>query len=349
MPSRLQATINQYKADLKAREQQAEFALERAHQQTLELINSQIDSLYIAMTNYMQAGEPVQLEWLYENNRLLVLQQYITGQIDHFGALTQLQVEQLQHAGVQLGVQAGQALLQSTVPAGVSFSFGMPSASAIAGMVGATKAGSPLADLFAGFGREAAQKASHALISGVTLGYGPRQIAPSIQDALNVSRYRALTIARTEMNRSYRDANTATFQANSDVVDQWRWTCDLSSRTCAACLAMDGELFNIDETLDSHPNCRCTQVPVTKSWDEILGNAGIDATGIEDTNPSDDMQTGADWFDSQDESVQRGILGNKGYELYANGDVTLQDFVGHSSSEDWGDSIYQKPVKELTK
>jgi SPP1 gp7 family putative phage head morphogenesis protein len=347
--SRLQQVIAEYRKRLLAQERTAMASLDYAHRQTLSIIDSSLDLLYRSMTLYMQGGQPIPLEWLYENQRLQVLEQYIRAQIDHFGALTQTQVTQLQYFGAQLGQQAGMALLNSTVPPGVNFSFGMPSPDAIAHLVGATQKGSPLADLFSGFGAEAAQGAKNALISGVTLGYNPRQIAPSIQDALNISRNRALTIARTEMLRSYRDSNVATFQANSDVVDQWRWTCDLSSRTCAACLSMDGELFPIDETLDSHVNCRCTPVPVTKSWEDILGPLGIDTSMIPETSGAEDMQTGEEWFSNQDESVQRDILGNKGYDLYANGDVTLQDFVGHTSDPDWGDSIYQKPIKELVK
>lgn len=347
--SRLQDVIAQYRQRLLDHERTAMAVLDFAHRQAVAVIDAQLDTLFLAMTNYMQAGEPIPLEWLYENNRLLVLEQYITQVIDHYGAFTQMQVAQLQHMGVQLGTQSGMALLQSTVPQGVTFAFGIPDQKAITNLIGATQAGSPLADLFNGFGAEAAQAAKDALISGVTLGYGPRQIAPSIQDALNISRNRALTIARTESLRSYRGANLETFKANSDVVDQWRWTCALSMRTCAACIAMDGTLHDLSESMDSHPCCRCTMTPVTKSWDDILGPLGIDTTGIEDTNPALDMQTGQDWFNGLDADQQRQILGNAKYDAWANGDFSLDDIVGKSYDKDWGSSIYEKPLKALVK
>src|SRR5260221_13114291 len=112
------------------------------------------------------------------------------------------------------------ALLNASIPPGINLAFGAPSPTVIANLVGATQAGSPLADLFSGFGAEAAQGVKDALITGLTLGYNPRDIAPQVQQALSISRNRALTISRTEMLRSYRGPNLETFNANNKVVDQ---------------------------------------------------------------------------------------------------------------------------------
>lgn len=343
---RLQATIQQYRRQLLAHERTASAALDFAHRQTLAAIEPQLDILYKAMSMKLQASQEIPLEWLYENERLKTITQLITNQIDHFGALSQMQVAQLQHYGVQLGQQAGMTLLNSTVPPGVNFSFGVPSQQAIYNMIGATQKGSPLHDLFAGFGEEAAQGAKNALITGVTLGYNPRQIAPMVQDALNISRNRALVIARDQLVDTYRGAIHETYRANDDVVDQWRWTCALSLRSCAACIAMDGTLHDISEDMDEHVCGRCTPVPVTKSWDDILSPLGIDTTGIEDTNPALDMQTGSEWFNGLDADKQRAILGNAKYEAFTKGDIGLHDLVGMSHDKEWGSSIYERSLKD---
>src|SRR6266702_1891153 len=250
--NRLKQTIAEYRRRLLAHERTASATLDYAHRQTLAMIEPQLDFLYRAMTLYMQDGQPIPLEWLYEQHRLEVITSWIEGQINQFAALAQMQTGQLQSMGTSLGQQAGMALLNSTIPAGVNWSFGLQSPLAIQALVGATQAGSPLADLFNGFGAEAAKGAKTALISGVTLGYNPRQIAPGIQDALNVSRYRALTISRTELLRSYGSAQQDTFQQNSDVVDKWIWQAALGS-ACAMCTAMNGTEHDLDESLDSHP------------------------------------------------------------------------------------------------
>lgn len=342
--SRLQQTVKHYRQLLKQREAQVEQALTYAHARTLETLQPALNKLYQEIAAKRKAGEDVPLSWLYEQRRLETIKLLITQQVNNYGALARMTVQQLQHQGVTLGNQSAQALLQATVPAGVNFSFGLPLPAAIANMVGATQAGSPLADLFNGFGAEAADKAGKALITGVTLGYNPRQIAPLVQQALDISRYRALTIARTEMLRTYRDATIENYKANSDVVDKWVWLCAMDARSCSACIAMNGTEHDLDEDLDSHPNCRCAKVPKTKSWDDILGPLGIDTSGIPDT--SINIQSGSDWLDNQDEATQRQVLGAK-YDAWSNGDFTLEDIVGYSDDPTWGRSIYEKPLKQL--
>lgn len=344
--SRLQRTIADYRARLLANEAKATQTLNDAHAQTLAAIQPALDKLYREIAAKQQAGETIPLSWLYEQRRLEAIKALIANQVDHYGTLAQMQTSQLLHQSAQLGQEAGMDLLDSTVPPGVNFSFGVPSPKAIANITGATQAGSPLADLFNGFGAEAADKAAKALITGVTLGHNPRQIAPQVQDALGVSRNRALTIARTEALRAYRSANLETFRANSDVVDQWVWQAALDSRTCAACIAMNGTKHSLDEEMGSHPNCRCVQSPLTKSWDDILGAFGVDTSNTPDTRP--DIQSGEDWLNEQSEATQRAILGNK-YNGWANGDFTLKDLVGHSNDPDWGRSIYEKSLKDLVK
>lgn len=344
--SRLQSTINHYRQQLKAREAQAEQALEAAYANTLQVIQGRLNLLYQAIDIQMQSGGNVPIEWLYEQHRMEVLTSWIENQINQFGMLAQMQVGQLQSQGVQLGQQAAQWLLQSTVPPGINWSFGVPSPQAIASLIGATQAGSPLADLFSGFGAEAAQSVKDALITGLTLGYNPRDIAPLVQQALGISRNRALTTARTEMLRSYRLANLETYRANDDVVDGWIWNCALMKSSCAACVAMHGTFHGLDEELQDHPCGACSPIPHTKSWSDILSPLGIDTSDIPDT--SVELESGSDWFDRQSAETQQAILGPK-YEAWSNGDFTLDDVVGHASDPVWGSSIYEKPLKDLVK
>lgn len=344
----LQQTIAAYRAQLLAKEAQALAVLAQAHSATLATIQPRLDALMKQLQDAMDAG-PVNVSWLYEQKRLEIFLQWLTGQIDHYAALAQTYTLQLQHQGVQIGKQAGSAALQATVPDGVVWQFALPDESAIVQLVGATQAGSPLASLFNGFGAEVAQEAGKALITGLTLGNNPRLVAKDVQQALNISYNRAAVIARTEMLRAYRGAQMESYRANSDVVDQWRWTCALSPRTCAACLAMDGSLHDLSEDMESHPCCRCTQTPVTKGWDEILAGTGIDTSDIPDTPSPTDWQTGADWFAKQPADVQQGILGKQAYQLYQDGAIDLSDMVTKTSDPQWGGGIQQTSVKELVK
>lgn len=341
---RLQRVITDYRSRLMQQEAGARVALEEAYDQVLAVIQPALDRLYEQITDKLNAGEKVPLSWLYERIRLENITLLVQQHVNQFGSLALQHTRTLQHLGVDLGLRAALDLLNSVKPVGVHWPWGMPSEQAIQRLIGATQAGSPLADLFAGFGTEAAKLVKQALITGVTLGNNPRQIAPMVRQALDVSRARALTISRTESLRAYRGANQETFKANSDVVKQWRWTCAKQARTCPACLAMDGTLHPLDQEMGSHPNCRCVPVPVTKDWDDILGPLGIDTSKIPDTRPQ--IQSGSDWLDKQDEETQRQILGAK-YDGWKAGTFTLQDIVKRTFDKDWGPSIQEKSLKAL--
>lgn len=344
---RIQQITQQYRQQLLAREATAVHTLEKAYAHTLATIQPQLDRLYKQIAAKQANGETVTLSWLYEANRLKTIKQTIQKEINQYGALAQMQTGQLQHIGATLGQQSAQAMLQASTPPGVKWSWGVPSQEAIHNIVGVTQAGSPLSDLFNGFGEEAASKASQALITGVSLGQNPRQIAPMIEQALGISRNRALTISRTECLRAYRSMQIANYQANSDVVQGWVWVCAMDSHSCISCIMMNGSEHSLDEDLDGHVNCRCAKSPKTRSWSDILG-PDIDTSNIPDSSPQ--YISGKDWFSSQDEDIQRSVLGsNVAYETWKSGDVSLKSFIGIDHDPAWGRSVYVKSVKQLAR
>lgn len=345
MTGRIQQVVAHYRQQLNQHDATTQKILEDAYKRTLSSIQPALDRLYKQIADKQANGDAVPLSWLYEQHRLEDIKRLVTQQVNLYGAQTQAQTTTLQHMGVALGMQSAHAQLQASVPHGVNWQFGMPNPQAINDLVSASQPGSPLYNLFSTFGSQAADDVAGKLITGVTLGQGPRMVARSVQDALDIPRARALTIARTEMLRAYRSAALENYKANDDVVGGWIWSADLSPRTCAACIAMNGTKHTLDETLDSHPNCRCAMVPETKSWDDILGPLGIDTSGIKNTTVQ--VQSGSDWLDNQDEATQQAILGNK-YDGWSNGDFSLEDIVGTSESDDWGSSIYVKSLKQLT-
>lgn len=338
--STLLDTVNDYMRRLMAGESQAEATLNAFHVQTLAAIQPALDRLYKQMTDALADGEQLSVSWLMEAGRLEIIKKLISGQIDQFGALALATTGRIQQGSVLLGQDAALAMLRSTLPPGISWSFGIPSLKAISRLVGATQAGSPLAKLFNGFGAEAARKASQALVTGVTTGQNPRAVASEVANQCSISRDRALICLRQEMLRCYKGAATETYRANDDVMDQWRWMCAKQGRTCIACLMMDGTLHDLSEDLESHVQCRCTPIPITKPWGEILGRPDLP-----DARPH--IETGADWFARQGENIQRQVLGNAKYDAWKAGKFALPSIVKHSHDKDWGRSIGEKPLREL--
>src|SRR6185436_12814075 len=97
----------------------------------------------------------------------------------------------------------------------------------------------------------------------------------------------------------YRETSREFYSQNNHVVERWRWQAAHNQRTCAMCLAMDGQEFQNKISLDTHPNCRCTLVPVTKTWKEL----GFDFPVQETSNRAEEL--GPDWFSKQDDKVKQ--------------------------------------------
>lgn len=345
MTGRLQQTAATYRAHVQKQVQTAMSELEAAHKHIVKTVLPQLQKLIQQIAAKQQRGEKVPISWLYEEHRLQQVLSVILGNMNHYGMLSRSIIAQAQQVGITLGLQSSAATLQATLPPGHSWSFGRPHPQAISEAIAVMQPGSPLYDLFHSFGEEATNEVKNALVLGVSLGRSPREISRDVAQALDISRSRALVIARTEALRAYRSAQLLTFQANDDVVDGWIWQSALTKRTCAACIAMSGTEHPISEPMGSHPCCLCTMLPKTKSWSSILRTSGYDVGDIPDT--SSHLPSGPDWFDDQSEEVQRDILGPK-YAGWKAGDFTLQDIVGRAYDSDWGDSIYEKSLKELT-
>lgn len=138
---------------------------------------------------------------------------------------------------------------------------------------------------------------------------------------------RAVTVARTETLRAYREGNRASYQA-SGVVAGWRWLATLTTRSCAFCWSMHGSVHPLNAPMATHPRCRCTSVPVLKA---AFG-------GDEPT------QTGPDVFAELDAAQQRAVLGGAKYRAYSAGAITLEDLAGTKRTREWGRVGYEKSL-----
>jgi SPP1 gp7 family putative phage head morphogenesis protein len=102
------------------------------------------------------------------------------------------------------------------------------------------------------------------LTQSMILGEGIPQITDRINKGIDIARYNAERVARTETKR-------VTYCAHDDVykdtgVEELRYRCANGgdSRTCQYCRADNGKVFKRGEepTLPRHPNCRCVYIPV---------------------------------------------------------------------------------------
>ena len=178
------------------------------------------------------------------------------------------------------------------------------------------------------------------LVRGVMVGDNPRTAAAlmlkRLGGAFDGGRARAQVIARTEMLSAHREAALASRKANTDVLKGWMWTATKSDRTCPACLAMDGREFAVDASgPDGHPCCRCTAVPLTKTYKEL---------GLNVDEPPSDYQTGPEWFATQPRSVQLRIMGAERLRRLDQGTLAWGDIPAVRHAPEWRDSIVTAPL-----
>lgn len=104
------------------------------------------------------------------------------------------------------------------------------------------------------------------LLDGVARGRSPVKTARLLAAAGETNVSHALTVVRTEQMKAYREVNRESYKQNS-AVQGWQWFSRRSVRTCSFCLEQDGQRFPLSETLDSHPRCMCTMLPVVDNVD----------------------------------------------------------------------------------
>lgn len=114
---------------------------------------------------------------------------------------------------------------------------------------------------------------SRTLLDGLSQGSSPREIARSLSKDVDLSKERALTVARTEIVRAHADGQLLALEGlgveELGVAVEWLTTGD--ERVCKACQPLEGIVLKIEEAqnmLPRHPNCRCSWIPANVGEDD---------------------------------------------------------------------------------
>ena len=166
--------------------------------------------------------------------------------------------------------------------------------------------------------------------------------------------------------RAQRIATAESYKANADVIKGWRWQAALTGNTCPVCISMHGSIHPVEEEMESHPNCRCVMIPVTKSWEELGAELGFDFSGVEKAGPSFEeiakkynisaerqktyaqrKMTGEAYFRGLKAEEQRKILGPAKWLAWKEGKFEFTQLVKKTYSPVWGAGRGAKSLKEL--
>jgi SPP1 gp7 family putative phage head morphogenesis protein len=238
--------------------------------------------------------------------------------------------KQLQWARLGIG-HAAEAVQLSYFGAGqVAPYFDRLPIEAIENMIGYAGDGSPLKTLLSGCYPEAAEGLLNQLATSTALGRNPRETAKAMRDGFGVGLNKALKVARTEQMRPYREAGRQQYEL-SGVVEGFTRLAAHDVRTCLACLAAEGQCFEVVEQLTDHPQGRCSAVP------KVMGL------------PLANYQLGQEWFGTLDEATQRDMMGEDRFAAWQAGKFSFSRLATHTHDDTWGGSLHPTPLTELVR
>lgn len=322
--SQLLDLSRRFRVQLEAQDEEALKRLVSAYRLMYQRLEGKIDALLLQIE-----AEEVSVGALAKLARYKSLMSQIEQEVERFAAFLRTEIELSTDAAISSGLshstQLASALLKE---AGISATLDVLPANAVKTLLGFLQEGSPLFDRIAELTGVQAQRVRDALLEGLGLGYGPKKTASMIQDAFGQGLTDALRMTRTADLWAYRESARANYNANSDVVTGWIWTAEKDGDTCGACLAEDGSIHGLDETLDGHHNCRCGMLPYVEGL-------------------SEQPQTGEQWFNEQTEEVQRSLLGPGKYDAWKEGKFEFSQLSSTAEDTTYGQMRRETTLKEL--
>lgn len=310
----------------------AQAAVQRAWAVADAAIQVKVDGYLAKVAAAQAAGTPITENWAYQVGRLDQLRAFVAAQYARVGVVVNRSTMSAQGQAISDAQDATQRLLGAMfdgTPLDARVDFASLSHEAIDLMVGTLQTGSPLRDLtFSNLSVAGAESVARALVAGFVAGEPIRQVAKRVDLERNMTHARALTIARTETLRTLRESSLLVMSRNSHLLQGWRWSARFDGHTCGVCVALQGSLHDTLEPMDTHPNCRCSPVPQTKSWEDL------GYPGIPDTSP--ELPTADRWLKMMRDKDLVRAFGPSRAALIRDGYLRPQDLVSHVDRGRWG-------------
>lgn len=246
-------TLREYRELLEARELDAMARMAKSWLVIEHRLDADILALALETERRLKAGEVVTQQMIWKMDRYKILKGKLQAEIKIWNRDSLIpQIEAEQRAFGWLGIDAGkEAIIASYGGPLTAPLFPVLNRGAVEAMVGYLGNGSPLNILLKQDYPDAIDGLCDALLQGIARGYGPGQVANMMADGMGMGLERAMLIARTEINRAYRQANIEAYRA-SDVVEGFMRLVRKGT-ACMSCLMLDGQRFKTQDDFSDHP------------------------------------------------------------------------------------------------
>ena len=291
-------------------------------------LQQQVTDLMNVIQAQRDQGQPVWIGYIHSLERYQTMMEQARRTIDGYNRAALGRISGAEADAVRIGGDNGRQLINLAEPdAPVWTRVNQRETRILSGMLSEA---SPLSSLLNKSWGQSKAGIEEALSIGVSTGQGSAWIADQMMKAVNIPYQRAQLIARTEVNRAYRESNVEAMR-ETRVTKGFRRMC-YPPTACFACLMLDGEIYSVGAQPCDHPNGKCSFVPVTKHFDPAK-------------DPS--WERGQDWFSRQDEETQRRIMGAGRFELWKQHGVDPKSMVYIKENPIWGGSPTMKTLEEL--
>lgn len=319
-------TAEKFKRSLAAHDLQAEKRLIAAYQGLYSRVRDLTDALILEIVN---AGDNVTVGQVRKMERYKRLINTINNELSDYKSFVKTEINIASSENIVLGESNARKMIAASLGNGtVATQMNVLNPEVIKRLVGFL---SPEGELYKRLDRLPgfiADSVGQTIIDGVGLGMNPKAIARGITNAFGMGLTDSMRMMRTAQLYSYREANRASYLANSDVVKGWIWYADLG-KACPACVAMHGTKHSLDETLNDHWNGGCASIPYLIGEKNTLEGAG------------------EKWFREQPETYQRKELGNDKYEAWQAGKFEFKDIVGTHTDDVYGEMRSIRSLEDL--
>jgi len=320
--------MRDFKASLLRREVRQMQAMTRRWLQLERALEGNMAALAQEMATIRADGGTVTREMLFAHTRYQRLLAQLQVELQRYTQYATDTIAQEQQRYANLGLDHAARAIELAGPRGVTGAFDRLPTDAIQLGSGLMADGSPLSSYLRSTWGDASEGMTDELLRAIALGQNPRQTARRMADGTTRTLNRMLLVARTETLRVYRTASREQMAA-SGVVTSYRRIVAHDSRVCPSCLADEGTEYGLDETMPTHPQCRCSLIPVVTGMPELQ------------------WQKGESWFMAQSAKTQESILGKGRYAAWKAGQFDLESLVSVKRDDRWGDSLGVTPLAEL--
>lgn len=235
--ARVTRTVRDYRRQLIAREQTAQRQLVASYDAAYDALISELTAAIDNAQRAVDAGNPTINTW--RVHRAVELARQAEQLLSDIARQTGETVSQQQTGAARDAFRAAGNLLDAVMgepPEGFpnASSFMRFPASAIEQLTGSLSAG-PVQELLDRYNATGAKEAGRILTGAVANGTHPSLIAEALREQLDTVLWKSARIARTEINRTYRESLRQTMQQNRRIIPKWIWRSARSLSTCSAC------------------------------------------------------------------------------------------------------------------